>query len=150
MLRPNQYVRARLKGAIRPNAIVVPQRAVQQGAKGHFVWVVDKNDTAELRPVTVGDWDGDDWFRSRADSQPNSVVVVDGALRLTPGAAVKAAAIACGRGSACGCRGDDEGRRQVSTGCGDSSRVAGARVFREWSATLDANAKERCARSATG
>ena len=30
MLRPNQYVRARLSGAVRPNAIIVPQRAVQQ------------------------------------------------------------------------------------------------------------------------
>ena len=36
-LRPNQYVRVRLLGAVRPNAILVPQRAVQQGAKGHFV-----------------------------------------------------------------------------------------------------------------
>ena len=43
VLRPNQYVRVRLKGAIRPNAIVVPQRAVQQSAKGHFVWVVNKD-----------------------------------------------------------------------------------------------------------
>jgi membrane fusion protein (multidrug efflux system) len=38
VLRPNQYVRVRLKGAIRPNAVVIPQRAVQQSAKGHFVW----------------------------------------------------------------------------------------------------------------
>ena len=34
ILRPNQYVRVRLKGAVRPNAILVPQQAVQQGAKG--------------------------------------------------------------------------------------------------------------------
>ena len=34
VLRPNQYVRVRLTGAIRPNAILVPQRAVQQGAQG--------------------------------------------------------------------------------------------------------------------
>ena len=39
-LMPNQYVRVRLKGAIRPNAILVPQRAIQQSSKGHFVWVV--------------------------------------------------------------------------------------------------------------
>ena len=43
VLRPNQYVRVRLTGAIRPNAVVVPQRAVQQSAKGHFVWVVNKD-----------------------------------------------------------------------------------------------------------
>ncbi|MCX5905410.1 MAG: efflux RND transporter periplasmic adaptor subunit, partial [Proteobacteria bacterium] len=40
VLRPNQYVRVRLKGAIRPKAILVPQRAVQQGSKGHFIWVL--------------------------------------------------------------------------------------------------------------
>ena len=51
ILRPNQYVRTRLNGAARPNAILVPQRAVQQGAKGHFVWVVNKQQQAELRPV---------------------------------------------------------------------------------------------------
>ena len=58
---PNQYVRVRVKGATRPNAILVPQRAVLQGSKGHFVWVVDKDSKAENRPVTVGDWSGDDW-----------------------------------------------------------------------------------------
>ena len=34
LLRPNQYVRVRVKGATRPNAILVPQRAVLQGSKG--------------------------------------------------------------------------------------------------------------------
>ena len=48
---PNQYVRVRVKGAMRPNAILVPQRAVQQGSKGHFVWVVDTDGKAEIRPV---------------------------------------------------------------------------------------------------
>ncbi len=37
VLRPNQYVRVRLHGAVRPAAILVPQRAVQQGSAGHFV-----------------------------------------------------------------------------------------------------------------
>ncbi len=89
VLRPNQYVRTRLKGAVRPNAIVVPQRAVQQGAKGHFVWLVNKENQAELRPVTVGDWEGDDWFIAQGLSS-GDVVVVDGALRLGPGTPVKA------------------------------------------------------------
>jgi len=46
---PNQYVRVRVKGAIRPNAILVPQRAIQQSSKGHIVWVV-KESKAEARP----------------------------------------------------------------------------------------------------
>ena len=83
-LRPNQYVRARLKGAIRPNAVLVPQRAVQRGSKGHFVWVVDKENKAEMRPVTVGEWQGDDWFISEG-LKSGERIVVDGGLTLRPG-----------------------------------------------------------------
>ena len=90
VLRPNQFVRTRLHGAIRPNAILVPQRAVQQGAKGHFVWVVNKDAKSELRPVVVGDWYGDSWFISQGLAAGDQVVV-DGALRLAPDSAVKAA-----------------------------------------------------------
>lgn len=86
-LRPNQYVRARLKGALRPHAILVPQRAVQQGGQGHFVWLVNKDGKAELRPVRVGDWYDGSWFIDeglRAGEQ----LVVDGAQRLSAGATV--------------------------------------------------------------
>ncbi len=40
-LRPGMFVTANVKGATRPNAVVVPQLAVQQGAKGHVVYVVN-------------------------------------------------------------------------------------------------------------
>jgi membrane fusion protein (multidrug efflux system) len=84
ILRPNQYVRVRLKGAIRPNAILVPQRAIQQGSKGHFVWVVDKDGKAEARPVSVGNWEGDEWFVFEG-LKAGERVVVDGAQLLSPG-----------------------------------------------------------------
>lgn len=86
-LRPNQYVRVRLQGALRPNAILVPQRAVQQGLKGHFVWVVDKDNTVNPRPVVVGDWYGNDWFISEG-LKAGETVVTDGVLTLRPGAPV--------------------------------------------------------------
>lgn len=86
-LRPGMFVRARLKGALRPNAILVPQRAVQQGARGSFVWVVKEDGTAEFRPVTVGPWHGDDWFIEDG-LQAGETVVVDGALKLRAGAPV--------------------------------------------------------------
>ncbi len=89
LLRPNQYVRARLKGAIRPKAILVPQRSVQQGSKGHFVWVVSKDGKAEQRPVEVGDWYGDDWFISEG-LRAGDRVVVDGGLSLRSGVSVTA------------------------------------------------------------
>ena len=89
VLRPNQYVRTRLIGAVRPNSILVPQRAVQQGARGHFVWVVNKSGKAEQRPVQVGDWYGESWFISQGLSAGDQVVV-DGGIRLAPDAPVKA------------------------------------------------------------
>ena len=49
---PGQFVKIRLKGYIRTDAILIPQRAVQQGPKGSFVYVIDKGDKAELRPST--------------------------------------------------------------------------------------------------
>ena len=90
VLRPNQYVRARLKGAMRPKAILVPQSAVQQGSKGHFVWVIGADGKAENRPVVPGDWFGDQWFIN-AGLQAGEQVVVGGALKLHAGAQVKAA-----------------------------------------------------------
>ncbi|MBP1750529.1 MAG: efflux transporter, family, subunit [Deltaproteobacteria bacterium] len=87
-LRPNQYVRARLKGAVRRNAVLIPQRAVQQGAKGHFVWVVNKEGKAEFRPVTAGDWYGDDLFID-AGLQTGDQIVIDGMLNVRQGAPVK-------------------------------------------------------------
>lgn len=89
LLRSNQYVRARLKGAIRPNAILVPQRAVSRGAKGQFVWVVSGGNTAEHRPVMVGGWHGDQWFILEG-LHKDDLVVVDGGLTLQPGMAVTA------------------------------------------------------------
>ena len=88
VLRPNQYVRTRLVGATRPNAVLVPQRAVQQSAKGHFVWVLSAAGKAEIRPVDVGDWHGDSWFIDEGLASGDRVVV-DGALRLSSGAAVE-------------------------------------------------------------
>jgi membrane fusion protein (multidrug efflux system) len=88
ILLPNQYVRVRIKGAVRPNAILVPQRAIQQGSKGHFVWVV-KDGKAEARPVTVGNWEGDEWLVFEG-LKAGEQVVVDGGLILTPGMPVTA------------------------------------------------------------
>ena len=80
-LRPGQFVRARVSGAIRPNAILVPQRAVLQGAKSHFVWVVDNDSKAHERVVETGEWHGDNWFITDG-LQAGDRIVVDGAIRV--------------------------------------------------------------------
>jgi membrane fusion protein (multidrug efflux system) len=98
VLRPNQFVRARLKGAVRPKAILVPQRSVQQGSRGHFVWIISKENKVEQRPVTVGTWYGDEWFISEG-LKPGERVVVDGALTLRPGMPVSTKPYEVGQGS---------------------------------------------------
>ncbi len=88
VLRPGQFVRAQVMGAIRPNAITVPQQSVLQGAQGHFVILVDKDSKAQIRPVQVGPWYGQLWFITHG-LEAGDVVVVEGVTRLSPGAVVK-------------------------------------------------------------
>ena len=87
-LRPGQFVHARLLGAVRPNAILIPKRSVLQGAQGSFVWVVGPQSKAELRPIEMGDWYGDDWFVNEG-LQAGETVVVDGGIKVQPGATLK-------------------------------------------------------------
>jgi membrane fusion protein (multidrug efflux system) len=87
-LRPGQFVRARVSGATRPNAILVPQRAVLQGARSHFVWVVNDESKAQQRVVEVGDWNGDNWFVDDG-LKAGERIVVDGAIRVAPDVPLK-------------------------------------------------------------
>jgi len=87
-LRPGQFVRARMYGAVRPAAVLVPQRAVQQGAKSHYVWIIGNDGKARQRVVEVGDWHGDDWFIN-SGLKRGERVVVEGAGRVTPAAPLK-------------------------------------------------------------
>ena len=87
-LSPGQFTRVQLKGAVRPNAIMVPQVAVMQGPSGKFVFVVGPDNTAQPKPVQVGDWYGDQWIIN-SGLEAGDRVVVDGAVRLQPGAPVQ-------------------------------------------------------------
>jgi membrane fusion protein (multidrug efflux system) len=89
VLRPGQFVRVTLKGAMRPNAVTVPQRAVLEGPQGKFVYLMNAESKAEPRPVQVGDWVGDDWI-IQSGLKPGDKVIVDGVARIFfPGAPVQ-------------------------------------------------------------
>jgi len=94
-LKPGQFVRAMVSGAVRPNAVLVPQRAVLQGAKSHFVWVLDQDSKPHQRVVDVGDWHGDDWFVNEG-LKAGERVVVDGAIRVSSDAHIKVVSAAPG------------------------------------------------------
>ncbi len=87
-LIPGQFVRVKLKGAIRPNAILVPQRAVLQGQQGKYLYVVGTDNKAEIRPVEMGDWYGDDWI-IESGLKNGELVIVDGMSHVIPNMPVK-------------------------------------------------------------
>jgi membrane fusion protein (multidrug efflux system) len=89
-LRPGQFVRVVLKGASRPNAITVPQRAVLEGPQGKFVYVVDEKGTAQARPVQAGEWAGERWVIA-SGLKGGERVIVDGVMKIGPGAPVSIA-----------------------------------------------------------
>jgi len=89
-LRPGQFVRVRVIGATWVDAMQVPQRAVMQGGQGNFVWVLDAESKAQLRPVSVGPLTGDQWLISEG-LRAGDRVVVDGGLKLAPGVPARVA-----------------------------------------------------------
>src|SRR5512134_237873 len=89
-LQPGQFVRVTLSGATRPQAVLVPQRAVLEGPQGKFVYVVDEKSAAQPRPVEVGEWAGSDWIIT-GGLKAGERVIIDGVMRIGPGAPVQAA-----------------------------------------------------------
>jgi membrane fusion protein (multidrug efflux system) len=71
------------------NAILVPQRAVAAGREGHYVWVVSKENQVEPRPSPSATGRAMTGSSRRARARATSSLV-DGTLRLAPGAQVKA------------------------------------------------------------
>jgi membrane fusion protein (multidrug efflux system) len=87
LLRPGQFVRVVVKGAIRPNAITVPQKAVMQGQQGMFVYVVTPEGIVEQRLVTAGNWYKNSWV-IKSGLKAGEEVVIDGINKIQPGAKV--------------------------------------------------------------
>jgi membrane fusion protein (multidrug efflux system) len=94
-LRAGEFVRIVLEGAVRAAAIVVPQRAVLEGPKDKFVYVVNAESKVEPRPVHVGAWTGDGWIIDSGVAAGERVVV-DGVMKIGPGATVQVAATDAG------------------------------------------------------
>src|SRR5262245_47144659 len=84
LLLPGQFVRLRILGITLPDAIAIRKEAVSQGPQGPFVYVVDANDDAEVRPVRLGQQVGLDWVISDG-LKPGDRIVVDGVIRVRAG-----------------------------------------------------------------
>lgn len=90
-LVPGQFVRARLEGVEIADAVTVPRRAVMSSAQGSFVWQVGAGDVVELRPVRLAGMVGDRAVIAEGLAGGERVIV-DGVLKVRPGARVTIAA----------------------------------------------------------
>lgn len=88
ILWPGQFVNVVLTLGIKDKAIVIPYRALQTGQKGQYVYVVKEDKTAEIREVQPGLRFGDEVTIEKGLNS-GETIVVDGQLRLTPGARVE-------------------------------------------------------------
>lgn len=88
LLVPGQFVTVRFKGTVKTEAILVPQRAVQQGPKGPVLYVVANGDKVEIRDVQATSWQGNQWLIEEG-LHAGEQVVVGGFQRIMPGVPVK-------------------------------------------------------------
>lgn len=88
---PGQFVRLVVRGVSLPDAIVIPERAISQTPQGPSVFVIEANNTAQVRPLRLGQQVADG-FVVQDGLRPGERVVVDGLIRVRPGAPVRPAA----------------------------------------------------------
>lgn len=81
---PGRFVNIRLVLSTVRNAVLVPAAAPQMSAKGQFVYVVSDDLTAELRPVTTGQRQGDQVVIDQG-LKTGERVVVQGQIAVIPG-----------------------------------------------------------------
>ena len=87
-LLPGQFVKLRLLGYTRHDALLVPQRAVQQGPTGSVLFMVGEGDIVEMRDVSATMWYGNQWLIEEG-IYPGERVVTDGLHMIRPGIQVK-------------------------------------------------------------
>jgi membrane fusion protein (multidrug efflux system) len=88
VLRPGQYGRARILVDTEKNALLVPQRAVQEVQNLYSVAVVDDSNKVTFHNVTVGPRVGDRWVIEKG-LRPDERVVAEGLQSISDGTMVR-------------------------------------------------------------
>jgi multidrug efflux system membrane fusion protein len=124
VLFPNQFVNIRVTVDTVKGAVLAPSQAIQRGAPGTFVYLVDANGTVHVQKVQTGASDATNTVVSSGLSA-GQAVVVDGADRLTDGGHVVVRNTdqppAAGVGTATGKGGGAAGGRRRRQGAGPAS-----------------------------
>jgi len=86
-LIPGQFVRAKVEGVTLANVLAIPRKAVMSGPQGRFVWIVDKDQKVEIRPVQVGRSMGNNIMVTQG-LNAGERFIVEGVLKVQPGIVV--------------------------------------------------------------
>ncbi len=87
-LFPQQFVNCRMLLETRHGALVIPAAAVQRGPQGPYVYTVNPDQTAVMRPVTLGITEGEN-IEVRSGIAPGDLVITDGQDKLQEGGKVE-------------------------------------------------------------
>jgi membrane fusion protein, multidrug efflux system len=109
-LFPSQFVNAKLLVRTQQDAILIPTPAIQRNSQQAFVYLIDKDQIASVKTITVGASDGN--FTAVAGIQPGDVVAINGFDKLQDGAKVEVRS---------GPRNQRGGRQSSSTASGDQA-----------------------------
>lgn len=88
LLFPNQFVNVRLRVQVREQVNLIPAAAVQFGARGTFVYVVDGESKVQVRPIVVGPSNGESTLVEQG-VQPGERLVLEGTDWLRDGSLVE-------------------------------------------------------------
>jgi multidrug efflux system membrane fusion protein len=88
LLWPGELVNARLLLETRPNGLTVPASAVQQGPDGTYVWIIEPDETVQMRPIRLAEI-SDGQALINPGLHAGEKIVVDGQYRLAAGARVQ-------------------------------------------------------------
>jgi membrane fusion protein (multidrug efflux system) len=86
-LRAGQFARVVVAAQNLPDAILVPQKAVQELQGKTYVWLVDGEGKAQSHDVRMGPRIGNDWL-VQDGLKAGDKIVVDGFGKVKPGAIV--------------------------------------------------------------
>jgi multidrug efflux system membrane fusion protein len=125
-LFPNQFVNAQLLVKTLHDTVAVPNAALQRGAPGSYVYVINADNTVSVRPVTIGPIDGD-MTAVTAGLSAGDQVVVDGADRLRDGAKVGIPGASRPSGGGAGGGATQGGQAQPGAPAGSPDRPRGNR-----------------------
>lgn len=104
---PGQFVDVKLVLTTQKQAVLIPNQAAQISQQGPFVYVVKSDDTAELRPVKLGQRQGDQVVVTEGVAA-NERVVLSGQMLVRPGGKVRVE----GAASTAGAGNPKDGSRQ--------------------------------------